>query len=326
MYRLAMVLATTALLIAPGRFVSLAQAQEAMPNRIMFVVGYAPGGSTDIIARVIANKLAPRLNAAIAVKNDPGASGMVAAESVSRSAKDGSTLLLASSNEVTILPALKKHMEYDARTAFAPVSLIGMVPLVLAVHPSLPVASVSDLVELAKKEPGRLSYASFGVGTVNHLTAELFKSVTGTNLIHVPYKGGGAAMPDLLSGRVEVCFHAIQVALPYIRSGALRPLAYTGAKRSPLLPNVPTMEEAGLPGFVVGSWVGVLAPAGTPAGIVDKLDAELRAVLAEKDVQDMLQAQGTVLAYKSSREFRTFTDSEMKRWAALAASAHISIE
>lgn len=321
-----MVVAAATLLGVPSQLVSPALAQEAVPSRIMFVVGWAPGGSTDIVARLIADKLAPRLNAAIVVKNDPGASGMLAAETVSRAAKDGSTLLFASSNEVTILPALKKSMAYDARTAFAPVALIGMVPLVLAVHPSLPVSNVADLVALAKKEPGRLSYASFGIGTSNHLAAELFKSVTGTDIVHVPYRGGGAALPDLLSGRVEICFHAIQVALPYIRSGALRPLAYTGAKRSPLLQDVPTMEEAGLPGFVVGSWVGVLAPAGTPASVVDKLDDELHAVVTEQDVGDALQAQGTVLAYKSSRDFATFIDTEMKQWAALAASAHISIE
>jgi tripartite-type tricarboxylate transporter receptor subunit TctC len=217
-------------------------------------------------------------------------------------------------------------MAYDTRTAFTPVALIGMVPLVLAVHPGMPVSKVSELVELSKKEPGRMSYASFGAGTSNQLAAELFKVVTGTNIVHVPYKGGAAAMPDLLSGRVEMCFHAVPVALPYIRAGTLRAIGYTGATRSPLMPDVPTMEEAGLPGFVVGSWVGLLAPAGTPTTVIDRLDRELRTVVGTSDVQEFMQSQGTLPAYKSPMEFAEFIGAEMKRWTELGAKADISVE
>jgi tripartite-type tricarboxylate transporter receptor subunit TctC len=303
-----------------------ASAQDFPSRRISFLVGYPPGGSTDIVARVVAEKMGARLGTTIVVENVPGASGMLAAQNVARAAKDGYTLLFAASNEVTILPVLKKSITYDTRTAFAPIASIGTVPLVLAVHPGSPVSDVSDLIALAKKEPGKLTYASFGAGTSNHLAGELFKSVTGTNIVHVPYKGGGAAMPDLLAGRVDMCFHAIQVALPYIRSGQLKPLGYTGAERSPLMPTVPAMQEAGLPGFVVGSWVGLLAPAGTPKPIIDKLNAELQKVLEAQDVQQTLQGQGTLPAYKSPEEFAAFIDSEMKRWSQLAASANISVE
>jgi tripartite-type tricarboxylate transporter receptor subunit TctC len=301
-------------------------AQEFPSKRITMLVGYPPGGSTDIVARVIAEKIGARLNTTVVVENNPGASGMIAAQSVARAPLDGHTLLFAASNEVTILPALKRKMAYDTRTAFAPVALIGMVPLVLAVHPGMPVSKVSELVELSKKEPGRMSYASFGAGTSNQLAAELFKVVTGTNIVHVPYKGGAAAMPDLLSGRVEMCFHAVPVALPYIRAGTLRAIGYTGATRSPLMPDVPTMQEAGLPGFVVGSWVGLLAPAGTPTTVIDRLDRELRTVVGTSDVQEFMQSQGTLPAYKSPAEFAEFIDAEMKRWTELGAKADISVE
>ena len=303
-----------------------AVAQDGPPKRITLLVGYPAGGSTDIVARVIAEKIGARLNATVVVENNSGAGGMLAAQSVARAPKDGSTLLFAASNEVTILPALKKKMPYDTRTAFAPIALVGMVPLVLAVHPTSPASTVAGLVKLAKGQPGRLSYASFGAGTSTHLAGELFKVATGVDIVHVPYKGGAAAMPDLLSGRVEMCFHAVPVALPYIRSGALKPLGYTGAQRSPLMPDVLTMAEVGVPGFIVGSWVGLLAPAGTSASIVDMLDRELRAVSGTPETRELLQAQGAVPAYKPPAEFASFIDDEIKRWTELGATAQISID
>ncbi|MCC6780282.1 MAG: tripartite tricarboxylate transporter substrate binding protein [Hyphomicrobiales bacterium] len=300
-------------------------AQE-IPKRITLMVGYPAGGSTDIVARVIADKIGPRLNAVVVVENNSGAGGMLAAQAVARATKDGSTLLFAASNEVTILPALKKTMAYDTRTAFAPIALIGMVPLVLAVHPTSRASTVAELVRLAKSQPGKLSYASFGAGTSTHLAGELFKASTGTDIVHVPYKGGAAAMPDLLSGRVEICFHAVPVALPYIRSGALKPLGYTGAQRSPVLPSVPTMVEAGVSDFVVGSWVGVLAPAGVSTELIDALNDTLRAATAMAETQALLQAQGVVPAYKQPKEFTAFIDDEINRWAALGSMANISID
>lgn len=302
-----------------------ALAQDA-PKRITLVVGYPAGGSTDIVARVIADKIGPRLNAAVVVENNSGAGGMLAAQAVARAAKDGSTLLFAASNEVTILPALKKKMAYDTRTAFAPIALIGMVPLVLAVHPASQASTVAELVKLARSQPGKLSYASFGAGTSTHLAGELFKVATGTDIVHVPYKGGAAAMPDLLSGRVDMCFHAVPVALPYIRSGALKSLAYTGAQRSPVMPDVPTMVEAGVPDFVVGSWVGVFAPSGTKPGVVDALNDALRAVTAMPETEALLQAQGVASAYKQPKEFTLFINDEIKRWTGLGATANISID
>jgi tripartite-type tricarboxylate transporter receptor subunit TctC len=301
-------------------------AQEFTSQRMTLLVGYPPGGSTDIVARVIAEKLGVRLGATVVVENSSGASGMIAAQTVARAPRDGHTLLFAASNEVTILPALKRKMPYDVRTAFTPVALIGMVPLVLAVHPATPISDVAALVDLAKQAPGRLSYASFGAGTSNHLAAELFKSVTGTDIVHIPYKGGAAAMPDLLSGRVEMCFHAVPVALPYIRSGTLRAIGYTGQSRSPLMPDVPTMEEAGLAGFLVGSWVGLLAPAGTPDAIVARLDGELRAVVGTPEVRELMQSQGALPAYKPPAEFAAFIDAEIRRWTELGAKAEISVE
>jgi tripartite-type tricarboxylate transporter receptor subunit TctC len=194
------------------------------------------------------------------------------------------------------------------------------------VHASSPASTVAELIKLAKSQPGMLSYASFGAGTSTHLAGELFKIATGTDIVQVPYKGGAAAMPDLLSGRVEIGFHAVPVALPYIRSGALKPLGYTGAERSPVMPDTPTMVEAGVPGFVIGSWVGVLAPAGTPPAVVDALSDELRAISAAPDTQQLLQAQGVAPAYKQPKEFASFVDDEIKRWSALGATAKISID
>jgi tripartite-type tricarboxylate transporter receptor subunit TctC len=315
----------TAIAVLLAALLQPALGQE-MPKHITLMVGFPAGGSTDIVARVIANKIGPRLNASVVVENNAGAIGMLAAQAVARAPKDGSTLLFASSNEVTILPALKKKMPYDPRNAFAPIALIGMVPLVLAVHASSPASTVAELIKLAKSQPGMLSYASFGAGTSTHLAGELFKIATGTDIVQVPYKGGAAAMPDLLSGRVEIGFHAVPVALPYIRSGALKPLGYTGAERSPVMPDTPTMVEAGVPGFVIGSWVGVLAPAGTPPAVVDALSDELRAISAAPDTQQLLQAQGVAPAYKQPKEFASFVYDEIKRWSALGATAKISID
>lgn len=303
-----------------------AVAQDFPSKRITFVVGYPPGGSTDIAARLIGDKIGARLNTPVVVENRGGASGTIGALAVARAPKDGHTLLFAASNEVTILPALKRDMTYDAGTAFAPVSLVGMVPLVLAVHPSLPVSNVKELIEFSKKQPGKLNYASFGAGTSNHLAAELFKTVTGTNIVHVQYKGGGAAMPDLLSGAVEMCFHAVPVALPHIRAGKLRAIGYTGAKRSPLMPDVPTMEEGGLPRFVVGSWVGVLAPAGTPAGVIGRLSRELGAVVENPEVQQAFVSQGILPSYKNPANFSQFIDSEIKQWTDLGKKVGIVIQ
>jgi len=304
-----------------------AAGDSAYPTRpIRLIVGYPPGGSTDIAARLIGQKLAPVFGQSIVVDNRAGASGTIGAAIVAKSDPDGHTLSFAASPEVAIYRALMKNPPYDSLRDFQPITLVGRVPFMLVVHPSVPAASVKELVALAKAKPGTLNFASFGNGTSNHLVGEAFRAATNIDIVHIPYKGSAPAIADLLGGQVQMTFDTIPVVLPQVRAGKLRALAVTTPKRSPLAPEVPTMEEAGVPKFTGGTWFGVLAPAKTPAPVVDRLNREITAILRARDVMQTFIDRGIEPVGDSPAEFRAFIEAETHRWLKVAQDAGVKPE
>ena len=307
--------------------VATGAADTAFPTHpIRFIVGYPPGGSTDIAARLIAQKLSPVFSQSVVVDNRAGASGTIGAALVAKAEPDGHTLSFAASPEVAIYRALMKNPPYDSLRDFQPITLVGRVPFMLVVHPSVNAASVKELVALAKAKPGTLNFASFGNGTSNHLVGEAFRAATGTNIVHIPYKGSAPAIADLLGGQVQMTFDTIPVVLPQVRAGKLRALAVATAKRSPLAPGVPTMDEAGVPGFTGGTWFGVLAPAQTPQRVVDRLATEIAAILRAPDVAQTFNDRGIERVGNSPAEFRAFIESESRRWLKVAQDAGVKPE
>src|SRR5437870_4831277 len=241
------------------------QAQDRYPSKpVRLIVPFAPGGSTDIFARLIADRLAPPLGQAVVVDNRAGAAGNIGAEAVARSAPDGYTLLMATTGVMAINNALYRNMTYDAAKDFDPVIFVASITNVLIVPPELPARSVAELIALARREPGKLSFASSGAGSSTHMSAELFKSLSGTDILHIPYKGSGQALPDLMSGRVSMMFENMPGAVSHIKAGKVRALAVTGLRRSSALPEIPTVAESGVAGYEALSWSGIAAPAGTP--------------------------------------------------------------
>lgn len=302
-------------------------ADTAYPMRpIRLVVGYPAGGATDIAARLIAQKLAPALAQSIVVDNRAGASGMIGAGIVVKAEPDGHTLSFAASPEVAIYRALVKNPPYDSLKDFQPITLVGRVPFMLVVHPSVPASSVKELVALARAKPGTLNFASFGNGTSNHLVGEAFRAAAGVNIVHIPYKGSAPAIADLLGGQVQMTFDAVPVVLPQVRSGKLKALAVATPRRSLLAPDVPTMDEAGVAGFVGGTWVGVLAPGRTPLSVVDRLSAEIGAILRTPDVAQIFSDRGFEPVGNSPAEFRAFIETETRRWLKVAQDAGIKPE
>ncbi|HEX2829657.1 MAG TPA: tripartite tricarboxylate transporter substrate binding protein [Burkholderiales bacterium] len=304
-----------------------ATAADSYPSRpVRLIVGYPPGGSTDIAARLVGQKLAPILGQSVVIDNRAGASGMIGAGIVAHAEPDGHTLSFAASPEVAIYRALVKAPPYDSLRDFQPVSLVGRVPFILVVHPSVAANSVKDLVALAKRAPGALNFASFGNGTSNHLVGEAFRAATGTNIVHVPYKGSAPALADLLGGQVQMTFDAIPVVVPQVKAGKLKALAVAAPKRSPLAPDVPTMDEAGLPGFTGGTWWGVLAPARTPAPVVQRLSGEIAKIVRAPDVAKDFAERGFEPVGNTPADFRAFIESESKRWLKVAQGAGIKPE
>jgi len=299
-------LALLPLLLAP------AAAQQYPTKSIRLIVPFAPGGSNDIVGRAIATPLGEHLGRQVIVDNRPGAGAVLGTEIVANAPKDGYTLLINSLTH-TINPWLYK-LPFDPIKAFAPVSMIASGPIVLVVNPSLPVQSVAELIALAKAQPGKLQYASAGIGTFTHLGAELFKLAAGVNLLHVPFKGGGPAAIDVIGGHTKVYFSNLLTVMPHIRSGKLRVLGVGGKQRIAQLPDVTTIAEAGVPGYEAINWWGVLAPAGTPAPIVARLHAEIAAVLNTPDVQKRLAAEGANVVHMSSAEFGEFQLNDLERW------------
>jgi tripartite-type tricarboxylate transporter receptor subunit TctC len=291
---------------------------QPYPNKpLKIIVPFAPGGATDLIARAVGQKLTESMGQPVVVENRTGASGMLGADLVAKSPPDGYTLLMASTAEIAINPSLYAKMAYDPAKDLAPVTLAGITPLILVVNPNTPARSVNDLVVQAKSTPGSVSFASAGNGSVQHLSGELLKTITRTEMTHVPYKGAAPALVDLLGGQVTMFFSGMPPAMPHVKSGKLRAIAVTTPKRSPAAPDVPTMAEAGIPGFDISNWFGVFAPAGTPNEILNKLNAEIVRALALPDVKERLASQGAEVVGNTRAEFAAFIAAEMAKYAKL---------
>jgi tripartite-type tricarboxylate transporter receptor subunit TctC len=279
-------------------------------------VPFPPGGVTDRLARVVAQKMQEQWGQPAVVDNRPGASGMIAAEQVVKSPPDGYTLMMGHIGTHAINPSLFAKLPYDPVQDFAPVSLLVSVPNILLVHPSVPAASVAELVALARAKPGTLNFASPGSGTSGHMSAELLKSLTGIDIVHVPYKGPGPALQDLLAGQVNMLFDTIASSMPQVRAGKLKGLAVTTPARSAIAPDIPTMVEAGVAGYEIAPWFAAYAPAGTPPAVIDKLNAEMRRILALPDVRTaFVDQQGMTLIASSPAELGAHTQREIAKWA-----------
>ena len=316
-YRCAVLTALIAA-VSPGAAPAAAQTYPSRP--ITLVVPFPPGGSATIIARIIADKMSEGLGQQIAIDNRGGAGGSIAARQVAKSAPDGATLLLAFTGTLAVSPLIFANVGYDPRKDFAGIGLIGMAPSVLAVHPSVPARSVADLVGIAKAEPGKIQYGSPGIGTTNHLAGELLAAMTGIKITHIPYKGTGPAITDLLGGHIAMMFAPIPAAHGNVSAGALRALGVTSLKRSSLWPDIPTVAETGLPGFEVVQRSALLAPAGTPRTIIERLNKELNAVLATDEVRRRLAVEGGEPVPGAPEEYAADIDREEMRWSKLVAT------
>ncbi|MGE0797689.1 MAG: Bug family tripartite tricarboxylate transporter substrate binding protein [Lautropia sp.] len=323
----AVVLALAGALVAAPHEAAAQSAASDYPSRsVRLVVPFPPGGVADLLARPLAEKLSASLGQPVVIDNRGGAAGTIAGAHVASAAADGYTLMFATSNEIAMSPSLYKTLPYEPTQAFAPIGPAAEFPNVLVVGPSLPVASVAELVARAKASPGKITFASSGAGSTNHLSAELFQKVAGLRLVHVPYKGGGPAIADLLGGHVDAMFATLPSATQNIRAGKLKALAVTGSTRSPALPDVPTMREAGVDGVIVTTWNGVLAPAGTPEPIRAKLAAAVRAAVADTDVRARYSAAGAVPMEADAAQFGRIIRDDFTRWSALIRDAGIAIE
>jgi tripartite-type tricarboxylate transporter receptor subunit TctC len=289
------------------------------------VVPQPAGGPTDIVARMVAQKLSDRLGQQVIVDNRPGAGSNIGTDLVAKAPKDGYTLVVGTVQHI-VNPFLFPSLPFDAVKDFTPVSLMTKAHIVLVVNPATPAQNVRELIAFAKSQPGGLSWASAGNGSTSHLALEAFKAETGTPATHVPYKGTQPALTDVLGGRVPVMFDGVVTSLPHIKAGKLRPLAVASLTRSPLLPDVPTMTEAGVPGFETVGLAAILAPAGTPPAIVDKLSREIAAILRTPEVRDQLVAMGLEVVAGTPTEFAAYIDVESKKWGKLIREAKITVD
>ena len=304
---------------------ALSQAYPTRPVRMM--VGFPPGGGTDVVARIISPRLSENLGQPVVIENRPGATGTVAAAMVAKSPADGYTIMMGHVSVNAIAPSLFPNLQYDVAKDFAPITLAASVPHFVAVHPSVPVNSVSELIAYAKARPGKLSFPSAGNGSTPHLAGEIFKSMAGVNLVHVPYKGTGQSMQDLLAGQHQVAFDTAPASAGYVRSGRMRVLGVSSAKRVPEYPDVPTVAEAGVPGYEVTTWYGVFAPGGTPAAIVNRLHADITNAMQAPDTRTRLAgagADGTIT--RSPEEFAAMVRADVARYAKIIKDAGLKID
>lgn len=302
-----------------------AMAQSYPQKTVRVVLPYPPGGPTDIVARMLTQKLTENLGQSFVVENRPGATGMVGTNSVAKAEPDGYTLLVNASVQV-VYPGLFKDMNFDPIADFAPVSLLASGPLALVVNPKLPVNSVRELIDLARKEPGRLTFGSSGIGAATHLSGEAFKQATGIDMQHVSYKGSSPALNDVAGGHVDLMFDSLASSSPFIQAGKLRALAVTTASRSPAMPDVPSVAEAGVPGYDISTWYGLWAPAGTPEAIVKLLSDEAAKAFNDPDVRDRLSTLGLQATTSTPKEFSRFNQDELKKWSAVVEQAGVTAE
>jgi tripartite-type tricarboxylate transporter receptor subunit TctC len=304
-------------------FSSVAAAADYPTKPVRFLVGFAPGGANDLVARVVGAKLGPRLNQQVIVENRAGAGGNIAHDVAAKAAPDGYTMVLASVASLAMSPALHTRLPYDPISDFAPVAQLVDVSSLLSVHPSMPVKTVKEFVARAKQAPGTINVGNPGTGSIAHLAFELFKATAAIRVVNVPYKGGGPAVIDAISGHVESLCGVISTGAPHVKSGKLRGIGVTSLKRSPILPDVPAIAEGGYPGFEASGWLGIAFPAKTPAAIVERMQKEALAAMTLPDVREQLQNAGLEPAVKDSEAFRAYIRSELNKWSKLIKSAGI---
>lgn len=316
--------AVTALAIAAT---GIAHAQDTYPTRpIRMLVPFSPGGASDTAARVVGQQFAPRLGQQIVIENRPGAGGVIGTELAARSTPDGYTLLMGSNTEVVINPNLYKKLPYDTQRDFTPISLVADTPLIMVVHPSVPAKSVQELIALAKAKPGVLNYASSGNGSTVQLAGEMFKSMAGVNIRHIPFNGSAPAVIQTIAGETQLVIPAMPAALQQARSGKLRALAVTTAKRVAAAPELPTVAESGVPGYEITIWNGLLAPTGTPKPVLDRLYAELLKVLAMPEVKQSFANIGADVVTSTPAQFAAFIKSDLAKYAKVVKDADVKID
>jgi tripartite-type tricarboxylate transporter receptor subunit TctC len=316
------------LLIAASLIAAGADAQPVTyPTKpVRLVVPFPAGGTTDILARAAAQKLSEAWGQQVIVDNRPGAAGNIGSELVAKSAPDGYTLEMGTVGTHAINPSLYAKMPYDHIKDFVPIVLVAGVPNVLVVNPALPVNSVQELIAYAKANPGKVNFASSGSGTSIHLSGELFRTMSGVEITHIPYKGSAPALTDLMGGQVQIMFDNLPSSLPFIKAGRLRALAVTSATRAPALPDTPTMVEAGVPGFEASSWFGIVAPAGTPREIVNKVNAEIDRWLSSPEAKEKLAAQGAIAAGGTPEDFAKHIAAETAKWARVVKESGAKVD
>jgi tripartite-type tricarboxylate transporter receptor subunit TctC len=302
---------------------SFAQSWPVKPVRV--IVPHTVAGAPDILARYLGARLTESLGQQFVIENQAGAAGIIGAERVARAAPDGYTILIGSS-ALVINPSLYRKVSYDAQRDFQPVTALASASLVLIAHPSLPARSVRELIALAKAQPGTINYASGGSGSAAHMAAELFKLMAGVNLVHVPYKGTAPALTDLMAGQVTVGFYTVSAIGGHVKSGRLRAMALAAQRRSPAMPELPTIAESGLPGYEASTWVGVVAPAGTPRGIVERLHGELMKLLATPEVKQQFAASGFDIIASSPEQFSGQIKTDLAKWARVIREANVTVD
>jgi tripartite-type tricarboxylate transporter receptor subunit TctC len=310
-----------ALAVAP-----FAHAQDDYPNRtVRIIVPFAPGGSTDVVARILADKLGTELKQSFVVENRAGAGGNIGADAVAKASPDGYTLLMGTTGVLAINKYLYKEMSFDPERDLVPVSYTSLITNILVVNPQVPAKTVSELVALARAKPGSLTFASSGAGSSTHLSAELFKSMAGVDILHVPYKGSSQAITDLMGGQVTMLFDNAPSSIPFVEQGKLRALAVTSTKRLPNLPDVPTLDEAGVKGYESLSWSGIMAPAGTPKRVIDKLNAAIEKILRDPDVKQRFASLGVDPVGGPPEAFSRHIRAESEKWARVVKTANITL-
>jgi tripartite-type tricarboxylate transporter receptor subunit TctC len=324
--RISLAVAAAATAMAASTMAGTALAQSFPSKPVRMIVPFPAGGGSDSTARIIGQRLSDRMKQQFLIENRTGAGGAIGTEFAARAAPDGYTILLGSASEIVMLPAVASKLKFDPLKDFVAIARIADVPLLLVTHPALPATTVKELIALARKRPGEINFGSAGNGSTSHLSMALFNSLTGTKMVHVPYKGSVQATTDLVSGALQAGTNTMPASLPFVKSGRLRAIAITTPKRSPLLPDVPTVAEAGVPGYEVTLWTGMFAPTGTPKEIVAQFEREIEASLQMAETRDSLAKLGSEVNFSGSAQYTAFLQAEYARWVKLSREANIRLD